>query len=479
MAGTLWSGSLITYVLYTKNLDDWQFSVISILMVTARIFDGLNDPVMGNVLEVTRTKWGKFKPWIAIGMLASAVVFIVSFSTTLDGWSYVVLFGVLYYIFSIVFTVNDIAYWGMLPSLTSVKEERDLLTSRAVMFAGIGAALATLLVPTFTAGKYAIGGNALTAYRYIAIMFAACFVGAQMITLVGVKEKPLPPKGEMTVNRVSLKTVYRTIRGNDQLSWAIAVFLMNTIGNTLLAGGLGTSYIYFEFGYNGLLFTIFSALGGIASGAVMLFFTPISKRFTRRQMMNAAAAGIVCGYALMLLFGLFVPASAGMLKFALLMVTNIFSFTGQSIYYLILMICIANTVEYNEWKTGVRSEGIIFSVRPFLTKLGWAVVQLIVLAVFLITGVRDYTNQIAVIENNAVREMMSEEKKAALIEGVLQSAPHKNVMILLAFMTLVPIALAIGAHTIYTKKFSLDEERYAQIVAELKARRAAREGQIT
>ena len=86
-------------------------------MVAARVFDAFNDPIMGNVVEATRTRWGKFKPWIAIGGVLSVIVFITSFSTTLQGWAYVAAFGLLYFAYSVVFTMNDIAYWGMVPAL--------------------------------------------------------------------------------------------------------------------------------------------------------------------------------------------------------------------------------------------------------------------------------------------------------------------------------------------------------------------------
>jgi len=468
----LWSGFLITYVLYTKTLSDAQFSVLSVIMVSARVFDAFNDPVMGNVLEVTRTKWGKFKPWIALGMVFSAAVYLVSFTTTLDGWHYVVLFGILYFAYSIVFTMNDIAYWGMLPSLASEKSDRDLLTSRAVLFAGIGAAIAVLIVPTFTAGERAIGGSAVSAYRVIVLLFAALFIGAQMITLVGVKEKPLPPKGAATVNKVSLGTIFRTIKNNDQLSWCILVFILAAIGRDLLNGGLGSMYIYFEFGYNGFLVTVFAALGAVASAAVMLFYAPISKRFTRGQLMRIAVWSTLGGYAAMLLFGLALPPAWGAVKFALMMLSNLFAFGGQSVYYLVIMICIVNTVEYNEWKTGARAEGIIYSVRPFVTKLAGAFVQLTAAAIFVISGVRNFTNQISALENAAAKGL-SEAARIGGIKDILANVPPGKSAALLVCMTVIPSVLALASYLVYRKKFIIDEAYYDRMLADLARRKEA------
>ena len=471
-AAGLFSSYLITFVLYTKNLTDAQFSLVSMAIVAARIFDGFNDPIMGNIIEVTRTKWGKFKPWLAIGMIGSAIVFYLSFSNAIEGWSYVIYFAVMYFIYSIVFTMNDIAYWGMVPALATRKQDRDRLTSQAVLFAGIGGGLTGIIVPTFTAGDLTIGGSAVTAYRSIAAIFIALFLGAQMITLLGVKEKPLPPKSKATVNKVGIKTIVNTIRGNDQLSWCIVIFLFATVGQGMIVNGLGINYIFFEFGYNGMLFTIFSALGAVATGAVMLFFTPISKRFKRDQLMRAATISIIGGAAAMLLVGLLVPSSAGILKFALLTLANLFLFAGQSIYYLIIMICIANTVEYNEWKTGARAEGIIFSIRPFITKAGWAIINFLTLIIFLLTGVRDYTNKIADFENAAAKGMDIEAKTEG-IKAVLAQVPSSKNAALLVCMTVIPAILGLISYYLYHHKYNITEERYEQILADLKERKAA------
>ncbi|MCL2299084.1 MAG: MFS transporter [Firmicutes bacterium] len=471
-AAGLFSSYLMTFVLYTKNLTDAQFSAISLGLVFERIFDGFNDPIMGNILEVTRTKWGKFKPWILIGMLGSAVMFYISFANRIQGWPYVAFFIIAYLVYDLFFTMNDIGYWGMVPALAGRKEDRDRLTSQAVLFAGIGGGLTGIIVPTFTAGNLTIGGNALTAYRTIAVIFIALFLGGQAITLLGVREKPLPPRGEATIDKFSVKTIVNVIKNNDQLMWILLIFIIATTGQGLVNAGLGINYIFFEFGYNGLLFTVFSSLGAVATGAVMLFFTPISKRFTRAQLMRAATFSIVGGCAAMLLFGLLIPSGTGIPKFIMLMLANIFVFAGQSIYYLIIMICIANTVEYNEWKTGARAEGIIFSVRPFITKVGWALINLTTLIIYLATGVRNYTNQIADFENAAARGVLDATAKAEGIKAVLAQVPASKNAALLACMTVIPAAVGLISYTLYKSKYNITEERYEQILAELKERKA-------
>ena len=163
---------LLTFVLFTHQLSAAQLTAITVIMVAARVFDALNDPIMGNIIERTRTKWGKFKPWLAIGILLTSVVIYLAFNVQLQGWAFVVFFGIIYFMYSITYTMHDIAYWGMVPALSSDADTRNQYTSRATLFAGIGGMLAASFIPMLTAGNNAIGGNAVTAYGTVALIIA-------------------------------------------------------------------------------------------------------------------------------------------------------------------------------------------------------------------------------------------------------------------------------------------------------------------
>ena len=144
---------LLTFVLFTRSLNAAQLTAITAIMVAARIFDALNDPIMGSIIEHTHSRFGKFKPWLTIGVLSTSVVIYLFFNTDLHGWSFVCLFGILYFLFSITYTMNDISYWGMIPALGSDANARNQFTSRATLFAGIGSTLASILIPVFSHRK--------------------------------------------------------------------------------------------------------------------------------------------------------------------------------------------------------------------------------------------------------------------------------------------------------------------------------------
>ncbi|MBQ6892454.1 MAG: MFS transporter, partial [Clostridia bacterium] len=88
MVYNLVNNFLLTFVLFTRELTAGQLSAITAIMVGARLFDALNDPIMGNIIERTRTKHGKFKPWIFAGMISTSLVIYAAFNVKLQGWSF-------------------------------------------------------------------------------------------------------------------------------------------------------------------------------------------------------------------------------------------------------------------------------------------------------------------------------------------------------------------------------------------------------
>jgi len=179
---------LLTYIMFTKGLTAAQLAAITVIMVIARVFDALNDPIMGNIIENTRSRWGKFKPWLLSGILLTSVVVTLVFSTGLTGWSFIILFGVFYFTFSIAYTMHDISYWGLIPALSSDAAARDQFTSKATLCAGVGGTLASILIPMFTTGSMTLGGSANKAYAIIALVISILAPLFLCFTILGVKE---------------------------------------------------------------------------------------------------------------------------------------------------------------------------------------------------------------------------------------------------------------------------------------------------
>lgn len=475
----LFNSFLMTFILFTKTIDNKMLTAVGAIIVVARIFDALNDPIMGGIVENTRTKWGKYKPWQLLGAVLTGAVIISVFCVKLDGWSYIGFLAFAYLMFSITFTMNDISYWGMLPSLTSDEHERNKLTSCAQLLASAGVGLASLLIPLFTTGSLAKWG-APTGYKVIGIISAVLMVLFQLFTILGVKEKPLPPIKPDKSDRLTLKKMFQTIAKNDQLLWCALIMLIFSIGTGVVGGGLLTMYVYFEFGYEGG-YTLLIGLGyGIISTLFTATYPWLSKKFGRNKVLYSAGIATIFGYALMLIFALAIPTGAPkssewFAKFILIALAYTFIGYGAG-FYMIMVINMANTVEYNEWKYGQRNESLIFSLRPFTAKLSSALTQALVIGVYAVASITTYTNAISNIENEASKNLITNKVKMEKITEIINKVSLQDRQILVSCMCIIPIVFMIVALILYKKKCTLSETRLAEMVKETEARKLALAG---
>ncbi|MBR2677020.1 MAG: MFS transporter [Solobacterium sp.] len=468
MVYVLIANFLLTYTMFTRELTHAQLGAITAIMVAARIFDALNDPIMGNIIERTRTKWGKFKPWLTAGALTTTFVIVFLFNTSLTGWPFIIAFGISYFAYSITYTMNDISYWGMIPALSRDSTARDMFTSRATLCAGIGNALASVAIPLLTTGAMALGGNAKSGYGIVSVIVCAAALFTQIFTIFGVREN----RDDMNTEPVplSLKKILSTFTGNDQLRWIGLCFLIHETGSCIIAGGLGSTYIYFTYGYRGGLYSTFTLVGMSATAFLMIFYPTISKKLGRKKLMDILAVVAMTGYVMMLGSLLLEGSMTG---FWVLTIGFMIASFGQYGYYLIMMIAILNTVEYNEYLNGTRDEAIIGSLRPFLTKMSSAVVVMITTITYMIFGVTHYTNQISSLESSATSGAISEAEKLTAIDQVLSTVKASQTSGLLWVMVLLSAVLMLMSYFIYSRKYKLDEAEYERICGELEARRTA------
>ena len=463
----LFNNCILTYILFTKQLTSEQLVAITGIMVAARIFDALNDPIMGNIIERTRTRWGKFKPWLLAGVLSTSIVIYLAFNSSLQGWPFIIFFGFIYFAYSITFTMHDISYWGMIPSLSRDADLRNQYTSRATFCSGIGSTLASVLIPIFTTGDKALGGNAGTAYGLIALVIACMGPLFILFTLLGVKEHRGEEEPKM---RLNMRRITRTIRQNDQLRWMILIFLLQQIGNSLVFGGIGSSFIYFRYGYEGGLYSMFSMVGVAATAVLMLIYPALSRKYTRRSLMNVLMIMIGVGSVIELIGGMVMPAE--MMSFYVLTVGYMIVNLGLYGFYLIMMISIINTVEYNQLLTGHRNEAIITSMRPLLTKMGSAIVVALTSLTYLLFRVTEKTNAIADFEQQAQIGSITDTARMDGIREVIGSVSSDQTTGLLLAMILIPLVFGFASWMLYQKNYKLDEKRYEEICQELEAKKA-------
>ena len=257
------------------------------LFLVARVWDAVNDPMMGFIVDNTRTRWGKFRPWIGIGTIINAVILVLLFrGPDLSGFAQYAYYSVMYILWGMTYTVLDIPYWSMLPSLSSTKEERDSMSVIPRIFASS----AWLLIGAFGLAMIDLLGNGDEArgYANTAVLVAVIFVVTLMVTVIFSRDRSsLESASSKKSERTSLKYALHVITGNDQLKVYIGVVLAYNLV-VQLAGGMALYYFKYVTMDDGL-FPYFTTAASLAEmGALFLF--PIFSRFMNKKTVFALAS---------------------------------------------------------------------------------------------------------------------------------------------------------------------------------------------
>jgi len=454
MAYALVSMYLMSYIQYTMNLSIPQFMALSAIVVFCLIWDAINDPLMGIIIENCHFKFGKYKPWIFTGSILNALVIIGLFSIRPTGWGFVAFFGVGYLLWGMTYTMNDIAYWGMLPSLTSDSKERNTLVTLMSIFICVGQFTVAGVVPVI------IAGNAVNTYRVVALVVGLCFIGFQMLTTFGVTER----KHETEVkDKLSLKDMFKIFARNDQLIPAGIASLLFNIGSGLLIM-FGMNFFYFEFGYStgGNLVFLFTVMYGVGTLLSQCVFSFLVQRVSRQKLLTIFTILTVLCYGLLLSVGYVLPKSS-----LLINILGFAIFFCQGLFNLILLVMLNNTIEYDEWKFHERHDSIISTVRSFSAKLSGAVNQGIVNLVLIVSGIYTISQEISKLEIAAGSGTMGAEEIKNAADVFIQSATGNQLFVLRLGITIIPIITLAAAWIILRKKYEIDEQRYEEICNEL------------
>ncbi|MCR5311004.1 MAG: glycoside-pentoside-hexuronide (GPH):cation symporter [Lachnospiraceae bacterium] len=448
---------ILTYIQYTMKLTIGQFSVISAAMVVCMVWDAVNDLMMSAIIENCHFKSGKFRPFILVGALLNATVIVLMFTIRPTGWGFVGFFCVTYLLWGMTYTVNDIAYWGMLPSLSSDPKERDSLVTLMGIFVCIGQFAVAGVVPIV------IAGNAVNAFRIIALIVALLFIAFQLLTYFGVTENQREDGG----TRVSFKDMFKILARNDQLISVGIAYILFCVGQQLLLL-LAVNFFYFEFGYSkaGDLITLFTVMYGLGTLAAQFVYPILSKRFSRIRILSGAIIALVTGYFLFLAFGYVIPMNVLILN-----ITGFVIFFCQGLYNLAVIVMVNNTVEYDEYRFGERHDSIISAIRSFASKLSNALNQGAASLILIVSGIYAVSQDISGLEVEVGNGTLASSEALIKADGFIAEVQASQTFMLRLGMVLVPLVAMIAAFLIIKVKYKIDEKEYERIVGEIAARK--------
>ena len=406
------------------------FAWVSGLILAARLFDVIMDIVMGSIVDNTRTRWGHYKPWITIGMIASALFTILLFTPMgLTGAAYVVVAFLLYLFWSLSWTANDIPYWSLMPTLSLNQKEREKIGSLAKIFATIGqfVVVGTILPVTSMLGDK-LGAN--TAWLIYVVGIIIVMIAGQCVTLFGVKEPDLVIEQE----RVKVREIFSVVVKNDQLLW-VAISMILFMTGYITTTSFGT--YFFQYAYlNKNMYTPFGITLGVSSIAGYLVFPLLRQRYSRRFLYTLATSLVVVGYV-----GFFFSP----MNIFVIGAFSVVLFVGDTFVIILMLMFISDTIDYGHWKLGRRNTAITFALQPFINKLGAALGTEIVALTVIWSGIKAAGNDASLVTSGGIMKMK-------------------------VIMLLLPLLLTVVGYVLYRWKYRIDEGFYAQILSDLKDR---------
>ena len=429
------SSSYVMY--YYQDVLGLSASFVGLVLMAARLFDALNDPFMGVVVAKTRTRWGRFRPWILSGTILNALVLYALFAApVMSGAAMMVYFSIVYVLWGVTYTMMDIPFWSMIPAVTETPKDRENLSMVGRTCAGVGSAIIAMFAMLLVG---ILGGESeRSGFRWVALIVSAVFVVTELVCCLSVRETS---RSEMKT--ASVKEMFSALFRNDQAMVVVgSIVLINSA--LYLTSNFIIYFFKYDFGGEGwkATYTLFSTVGGAAQILGMMVLYPILRRkLSSTQVFRLSLILALCGYGALLVFCL-VGLSHSLM---LLCIPGVVVFACNGMLSVLTTLFLSNSVDYGELKTGRREESVIFSMQTFVVKAASGV------AVFL-TGIG--LDLIGLVGNTDETGPVAEQSAGTLLG-------------LRLMMTVLPMLVLVAALVLFRRKFVLSDERAASISAEL------------
>ncbi|MGK4094228.1 PTS sugar transporter subunit IIA [Pediococcus pentosaceus] len=413
-----------------------MIAYITMIIAALRFVELAIDPLIGNAIDNTNSRWGHFKPWIVTGGTIGSVVLALLF-TSLGGLNtsnpilYLIVFAILYITMDIFYSFKDVGFWSMIPAISFDSAEREKTATYARVGSNIGQNIVGVVVMPIVlmfSTKANSGQGDNRGWMAFGIIIAAVALISALAVAMGTKEND----SELRKNteKTTFKQVFKVLARNDQLMWLSLTYGIYTAGMAI-TNSLELYYFTYILG-DASKFTLLGSLNAIIGVFAVLAFPPLAKKFSRRKVFFLAISVMIIALIMFALAGQSLP---------MILTSAVLFYIPQPLIFLVVLMVLSDSVEYGQLKFGHRDESLTLSVRPLLDKLGGAISN-------------------GVVGLTAVWAGMT----AGATAGDVTS--HGQAIFKL-MMFGVPAAMILIGAFIFFKKVKLDEKMHAEIVDEL------------
>ena len=416
--------------------DAYMIGIVTTIILVLRIAELFVDPFIGNIIDKTKTRWGRFKPWVLGGAVIAAVTLAMLFTdfgglTVSNPTLYLVIFAVVYFIMDIFYSAKDVAIWSMIPALSFDSHEREITATIARIGSVFGGQLVTVIVMPvvlyFSINQNGGAGDPTGWFAFACIGGGIATLGAIILGLgTHEQDNALRENKEDT----SAKDVLKVLTKNDQLLWMAIAYLVYGIGINIV-NNFNLYYFIYVIG-DATKFSILGVINTVIGLLAVAAFPILTTKFSRRKLFFSSIAVMAVALVIYAMSGTNVTlALIGAGLFAL----------PQPLVFLIVLMTITDSVEYGQLKLGHRDEAVYLCVRPLVDKFAGAVSSGIIGLAAIWVGMTGGASASGLTADNMMR-----------LQIIMFAAP-------IVFM-------AIGG-LIYRAKVTLTEQEHARIVEEL------------
>lgn len=416
--------------------DAYMIGIVTTIILVLRIAELFVDPFIGNIIDKTKTRWGRFKPWVLGGAVIAAVTLAMLFTdfgglTVSNPTLYLIIFAIVYFIMDIFYSAKDVAIWSMIPALSFDSHEREVTATIARIGSVFGAQMVTVIVMPvvlyFSINQNGGAGDPTGWFAFACIGGGIATLGAIILGLgTHEQDNALRENKEET----SAKDVLKVLTKNDQLLWMAIAYLVYGIGINIV-NNFNLYYFIYVIG-DATKFSILGVINTVIGLLAVAAFPILTTKFSRRKLFFSSIAVMTAALVLYAMSGTNVTLA--------LIAAGLFTLP-QALIFLVVLMTITDSVEYGQLKLGHRDEAVCLCVRPLVDKFAGAVSSGIIGLAAIWIGMTGGASATGLTADNMMR--------------------------LQIIMFAAPIVLMVVGALIYRAKVTLTEQEHARIVEEL------------